>query len=95
MKTHQIIKKPLVTEKGTLAQQAANKYFFAVDTRATKQDVCRAVEEIFKVKVSNVHTMNVRGKLKHVGKSFGCASDWKKAVVTLKEGDRIEFLEGA
>ncbi len=95
MKKFDIIKKPLVTEKGTVAQQSANQYFFAVDTRATKYDVRSAVETVFKVKVENVRTMNVPGKFKRVGKNVGRTSAWKKAIVTLKEGDRIEFLEGA
>jgi len=95
VKKFDIIKKPLVTEKGTLAQQSANQYFFAVDTRATKYDVRSAVEAVFKVKVEDVRTMNVPGKFKRVGKSAGRTSAWKKAIVTLKEGDRIEFLEGA
>lgn len=95
MKTCHIIKKPLVTEKGTLAGQAANQYFFKVDVKATKPGIRAAVESIFKVKVENVRTMNVAGKLKRVGRSVGRTSNWKKAVVTLKEGDRIEFLEGA
>ena len=95
MKTYEIIKKPLVTEKGTLAQQSANQYFFAVDPKATKYDVRSAVETVFKVKVESVRTMNLAGKFKRVGKSAGRTSAWKKAIVTLKEGDRIEFLEGA
>ncbi|MFH0799866.1 MAG: 50S ribosomal protein L23 [Pseudomonadota bacterium] len=95
MRTFQVIKKPLVTEKGTIAQQSANQYCFAVDPRSTKQDVSNAVENIFKVKVQGVRTMNVGGKMKRVGKSAGRTSAWKKAIVTLKEGDRIEFLEGA
>lgn len=94
MKTYNVIKKPLVTEKGSQAQQA-NKYFFAVDPAATKHDVCNAVEEIFKVKVEDVHTMNMPSKYKRVGSNIGRTSEWKKAIVTLKEGDRIEFLEGA
>lgn len=95
MKTTHVIKRPLVTEKGTLAQQAANQYCFAVDPKATKTDVRSAVEGIFKVKVSSVRTMNVPGKFKRVGRHLGRTSAWKKAVVTLREGDRIEFLEGA
>ena len=95
MKTFDIIKKPLVTEKGTIAQQASNQYFFEVDPRATKFDVRTAVETIFKVRVENVRTMNVPGKFKRVGKNMGKTSAWKKAIVTLREGDRIEYLEGA
>jgi Ribosomal protein L23 len=94
VKTFQIIKSPLVTEKSSVGQ-ALNKYFFAVDPKATKHDVRSAVQEIFKVKVISVQTMNLSGKWKRVGKNEGSTPAWKKAIVTLKEGDRIEFLEGA
>lgn len=90
MKTFDIIKKPLVTEKGAVAQQNSNQYFFSVDPRATKTDVKLAVEKLFNVKVTEVRTMNILGKTKIVGRSIGRKSDWKKAIVTLKEGDRIE-----
>jgi large subunit ribosomal protein L23 len=95
MNTYKVIKKPLITEKGAIAQQESNQYFFAVDTRATKHDICDAVEGIFKVKVEKIRTMRVRGKYRRVGKSMGRTSAWKKAIVTLGEGQRIEFLEGA
>lgn len=95
MKTFQVIKKPLVTEKGAAAQQSSNQYFFAVDPRATKNDIADAVAGIFKVGVTAVRTMNIQGKEKRVGQNIGHTSDWKKAIVTLREGDRIEFLEGA
>ncbi|MFH1875009.1 MAG: 50S ribosomal protein L23 [Pseudomonadota bacterium] len=94
MKKHQVIQKPLITEKSSRAQADANQYFFRVDSKANKYDIRRAVEEIFNVKVAEVKTMNVLGKRKRVGKSIGLTSNWKKAMVTLKEGDRIEFLEG-
>lgn len=90
-----VVKWPLITEKGTAAQAAANQYYFAVDPHATKTDISRAVATIFGVSVVGVRTMNVGGKLKRVGKSMGRTSAWKKAIVTLKEGQRIEFLEGA
>lgn len=95
MKKYQVIKMPLVTEKGTIAQQFANQYFFAVDPRATKRDISEAVAGIFKVKVKGVRTMNLPGKTKRVGRNVGTTPDWKKAIVTLKKGERIEFLEGA
>lgn len=95
MKTYKILRRPLVTEKGTLAQQNSNHYYFEVDTRATKYDVANAVEAIFNVKVTAVRTMNIGGKQKRVGAKTGHTSDWKKAVVTLKEGDKIDFMEGA
>jgi len=90
-----VIKKPLVTEKSSLVQQEYNQYCFKVDRHATKYDVREAVQTVFKVKVTDVRTSKVPGKYKRVGKSTGKTSAWKKAIVTLKEGDRIDFLEGA
>lgn len=95
MKTIDVIKKPLITEKGSSSQQMYNQYFFAVDRSATKYDVRNAIQELFKVKVSDVRTMIMPGKYKRVGKTQGKTPDWKKAVVTLVEGERIDFLEGA
>lgn len=95
MRKFQVIKRPLVTEKGSRAQTLANQYFFEVDPRATKHDLRDAIENIFKVTVTGVRTMNNMGKLKRVGANSGRKPAWKKAVITLKEGDRIEFLEGA
>lgn len=92
MRKYQVIKRPLITEKGT-AGQALNKYSFAVDTRASKFDVRDAVESIFKVTVKEVRTMCCPSKFKRVGKNLGRTSEWKKAIVTVKEGDRIEYLE--
>lgn len=94
MNTFDVIKRPIVTEKSTLAQQH-NQYCFQVDRRATKCEVRDAVERVFKVTVKDVRTSKVPGKYKRVGKSTGKTSSWKKAIVTIKEGDRIEFLEGA
>lgn len=95
MNTFSVIKRPIVTEKGTTAQQTSNQYMFEVDIRATKGEVKEAVSSIFKVKVENVRTVNMPSKLKRVGRNVGRTSAWKKAIVTLKQGDRIEFLEGA
>lgn len=95
MRKIDVIKKPLITEKGARAQQMANQYFFAVDYRASKIDVKNAIEDFFKVRVTAVRTMTVPGKYKRVGKNVGKTSDWKKAVVTLAEGNKIDFLEGA
>jgi len=71
-----------------------NKYFFQVAQTANKQQIKQAIEEVFNVAVVNVHTMNVRGKLRRRGQKLGYTSDWKKAIVTLAEGDRIELFEG-
>ena len=85
----EVIRHLLRTEKGTkVAPQ--RKYLFAVDIRATKPQVRRAVEEIFKVKVAAVNTAVVAGKPRRVGVQWGYRSDWKKAIVTLAEGSKIE-----
>ncbi|MCS6938429.1 MAG: 50S ribosomal protein L23 [Roseiflexaceae bacterium] len=94
MNAHQIIIRPLITEKNTNLMQF-NKYSFEVDRNATKPQIKRAIEEIFNVRVTAVHTMNVRGKLRRRGRFSGYTSDWKKAIVTLAEGDRIDLFEGA
>jgi large subunit ribosomal protein L23 len=94
MEIHQIIKKLLVTEKSTMARDELNKYIFEVDRKANKVEVGRAVEKLFKVKVVDVHVMNVLGKKKRTGRVIGQKSSWKKAVVTLTDGNRIEIFEG-
>lgn len=91
---YNVLKRPLLTEKGTDLKEALNKYLFEIDKRANKIQVKNAVEKIFKVKVDAVHTICVKGKLKRVGRNLGKRSDWKKAVVTLKAGEKIEFIEG-
>ena len=91
---HQVIRKPLITEKSNRQKEEGNQIAFVVDPKATKIEIRQAVEKLFKVKVQRVHTMNLVGKRKRMGKFFGWKSDWKKAIVTLKEGDRIEFFEG-
>lgn len=94
MNIYQVIKRPLVTEKSSVAKETLNKYAFEVSSDATKDDVKRAVESLFKVSVTDVCTANVRGKTKRVGRSQGRTSAWKKAVVTLKQGDAIQIIEG-
>ncbi|MDI9571240.1 MAG: 50S ribosomal protein L23 [Pseudomonadota bacterium] len=94
MELYKIIKKALLTEKTTSAREAENKYFFAVDRRANKIEIGAAVEKLFKVKVLNVAVMNVPGKKKRVGRIVGEKPAWKKAVVTLAPGSRIEIIEG-
>jgi len=94
MEIYQIIKRPLVTEKTTLAKEA-NKYHFEVDRRANKIEIGQAVEKLFKVKVVNVRTMNMAGKKKRVGKVLGRKRDWKKAIVTLAPGSSIEIFQKA
>lgn len=89
-----MIKRALVTEKSTIARDEANKYVLEVDPRANKIDIAKAVEKLFKVKVLQVHVMNVAGKKKRMGKIIGRKRSWKKAVVTLLPGNRIEVYEG-
>ncbi|MBI3614944.1 MAG: 50S ribosomal protein L23 [Candidatus Omnitrophica bacterium] len=79
----------LRTEKGT-KQAAQRKYFFVVDLKATKPEIRRAVEQLFKVKVNCVNTAVVSGKPRRVGARWGLKPDWKKAAVTLAEGSKIE-----
>jgi len=93
---YQIVLGPVVTEKTTGMQERARTLCFRVHSQANKIQIRRAVEQIFKVKVANVRTVKVFGKLKRRGNSSGYAPDWKKAYVTLKEGEKmIEFFEGA
>ena len=92
---HQIIKRPLITEKSTRQKEVGNQIAFVVAPHANKVQIRQAVEKLFKVKVKAVRTMNLGGKRKRMGRFFGWQSDWKKAIVTLKEGERIEFFEGA
>ena len=87
---YSVIKHLLITEKGTtLGPQ--NKYLFSVDRKANKPDIKRAVQEIYKVKVTSVNTMHVSGKKKRVRFKEGKTASWKKAVVTLAEGQSIEI----
>lgn len=93
MDPREIIKKPIVTEKSTRLMEL-NKYCFAVDRRASKIQIKEAIETIFKVKVLDVNTMRMLGKLKRMGRHEGRRPSWKKAIVTLEPGSRIEFFEG-
>jgi large subunit ribosomal protein L23 len=88
-----IIIKPVVTEK-SMNLLADNKYTFIVDRRANKTEIKNAVENIFSVRVDNVHTINIKGKPKRMGRFEGRAPNRKKAVVTLKPGQKIRLFEG-
>ncbi|NVJ22996.1 MULTISPECIES: 50S ribosomal protein L23 [Myxococcus] len=94
MNLNDVIKGPLITEKLDKAREKFRQYSFIVDRKATKHDVARAVATLFKVTVEGVNTNVVRGKIKRVGRSIGKRPNFKKAVVTLKEGDSIELFEG-
>jgi len=90
---YRFIEAPLTTEKGTYVNEIGNQVVFQVRTDANKIEIKRAVEKLFKVKVVKVRTANVLGKTRRVGRSLGSRSDWKKAYVTLGEGQRIDFFE--
>ena len=91
---HDIIIRPIITEKSSSLMEM-NKYTFEVHRSANKIQIRKAVEEIFKVKVLSVNTMNVPSKPKRMGAFIGKTRSWKKAIVALPEGQRIEFFEGA
>lgn len=92
---YQIIRRPLISEKGTDLKDRTNQYLFEVAQDANKIEIKRAVESLFQVKVLQVRTLSVKGKKKRVGRLVGRTPGWKKAVATLKEGEHIEFFEGA
>jgi large subunit ribosomal protein L23 len=94
MDVYQVLKRPLITEKGTRQKEQSNQMIFEVDRRANKVMVRNAVESIFRVKVLSVKLMNVKGKERRVGRHAGTRSDWKKAIVRLGPGENIEFFEG-
>jgi large subunit ribosomal protein L23 len=94
MNATDVIKGPLITEKLDRAREKFRQYAFVVDREATKHDVVRAVETLFKVNVEAVRTHIIRGKSKRVGRSVGQRPNYKKAIVTLKEGDKIDLFEG-
>ncbi len=89
-----IIRRPLLTEKAMRLMEE-NKYTFEVDRKANKYEIKKAVEMVFKVEVDRVRTLQMPAKPKRMGRHVGQRPAWKKAVVTLKEGHRIPFFEGA
>ena len=89
-----VIRRPIITEKSTVQKEDSNQVTFEVDRRANRIEIRNAVQKLFNVKVVSVNIMNFNGKKKRVGRAMGKKSDWKKAVVTLKPGDKIEFFEG-
>jgi large subunit ribosomal protein L23 len=91
---HQLIKGPIITEKTHMLKAAGNKVSFRVDVKANKVEIRKAIEELFKVKVLAVNTINMKGKKKSVGRTEGFRSAWKKAIVTLAPGEKIPGLEG-
>lgn len=96
MREHQeIIRAPLITEKGSLVAEKTNQVLFKVRPDANKIEVKKAVEALFKVKVLKVRMIRYLGKMRRVGRNVGRLPQWKKAYVTLKEGDKIDFFGGA
>lgn len=93
MNIYSVIKKPHVTEKTSLGSDENNTVAVVVDRDANKIEIKQAVEALFKVKVDAVRTVNVAGKVKRFGRSFGKKSNWKKAYVTLEKGQSIDFFE--
>ena len=89
---HDIIQSPLITEKGSLLSEAAHQVLFRVRPDANKIEVKKAVEVLFKVRVVKVRMIRYLGKMRRVGKNMGRLPRWKKAYVTLKEGDKIDFF---
>lgn len=93
MNIYSVIKKPHVTEKTSLGSESNNTLSIVVDREANKIEIKQAVETLFKVKVADVRTVNVAGKVKRFGKTYGKRSNWKKAYVTLQEGQSLDFFE--
>jgi large subunit ribosomal protein L23 len=95
MHVERVIKRPLyLTEKGAKLREEENKYTFEVDLEANKLQIKDAVETLFKVTVRDVRTLVMRGHMKRMGKGYGKLRNWKKAIVTLREGETIDFFEG-
>ena len=95
MMQYEIIKRPLNTEKTNIQKEAANQVTFEVDRRANRIEIKKAIETAFQVKVAGVQTMQIKGKTKRRGRFVGKRRNWKKAIVTLLPGERIDFFEGA
>ena len=87
-----VIKRPMITEQGGVMREENNQYIFEVAPESNKHEIRQAVEHFFGVKVTQVRTMNYRGKIKRMGRFSGKRADWKKAVVTLAEGDTIDLF---
>ena len=94
MNRFEIIKRPLDTEKLDRMRDRENKFAFEIDMKANKTEIKQAIEALFKVKVVAIKTAIVRGKFRRIGRNEGRRPNWKKAIVTLKEGDAIQLFEG-
>jgi len=93
--SYNIVISPLFTEKGTALKEKENKVLLKVAKDANKIEIKKAIEQLFKVKVDSVRTINCKGKIKRMGKYEGKRPDWKKALVILKKGEKLDFIEGA
>ncbi len=89
-----IIRRPIITEKATWLKENSNKYAFEVEKKCNKIEIKKAIEELFNVSVLDVRTYSTHGKVRTRGRFRGKRADWKRAIVTLKDGDSIEFFEG-
>ena len=94
MTPHEILRRPLITEKSTIEKEKSNQLAFEVDRKANKVEIRRAVEQLFGVKVLGVRTLQMKGKVKRFGRTLGKRRGWKKAIVALAEGEHVEFFEG-
>ena len=96
MKAENVIKRPLIlTEKGSVLREEENKYLFEVHPDSNKIEIKTAVETLFKVNVEDVNTLIVRGRMRRMGRGRAKTKNWKKAIVTLADGESIDFFEGA
>ncbi len=95
MNPYDIVKRPLITEKTSIQKENYNQMTFEVDRKANRVEIKRAIENIFNVNVATVRTMQVKGKTKQRGRIVGKRRNWKKAIVKLMPGERIDFFEGA
>ncbi|UCE02941.1 MAG: 50S ribosomal protein L23 [Candidatus Latescibacterota bacterium] len=93
MNAEQVVISPVVTERNMVLRDEQNKYAFRVHPRATKPEIRKAVEELFDVRVTGVTTMNMLGKGKRLGRFYGRRSSWKKAIVTVAQGQKIDIYE--
>lgn len=94
MNEYQVIKRALVTEKTMQGEGEVNRYAFVVNTKANKRDIQSAIEKLYKVHVTKINTSIVRGKTRRMGRHLGRKPNWKKALVALKQGEKIEIFEG-
>jgi large subunit ribosomal protein L23 len=90
---YEVIKRPIISEKSTALAELGNRYAFEVAAAANKQEIRDAVQQLFNVKVSEVRTMVMHGKVKRVGRFETKRANWKKAIVTLGEGQKIDFFQ--